>query len=248
MSNYYSKVLSKSADLQTNCCTTTGAPPLFLQRALSNVHSDVADKYFGCGFLTPELLQGLRVLDMGCGAGRDCFVLAQLVGESGRVVGVDMAEEQLTTARATVDWHRERFGYQQANTVFLKGYLENLLSASTTGGSPRKVPRGATSVGGAAEDGAMEGVTQEQQGAPSTEGAAEGDGGGGASMAEAAAAELVEDSFDVIVSNCVINLSPDKAAVLGNAYRLLKPGKPLSIVWFSSEWQSISLPLALCQV
>lgn len=213
MSIYYSKVLNKSSDLQTNCCTTGGAPPLYLQRALSNVHSDVMAKYYGCGFIAPELLQGLRVLDMGCGAGRDCYVLAQLVGERGRVVGVDMSEDQLATARSTQDWHRERFGYQQANTAFLTGYLESLLPSEGAQSDPAKK---ALKVEASTAE-AMTGVTEG--------GDAEAAATESSSAAAIATGVLVEDSFDVIVSNCVINLSPDKAAVLSNAYRLLRPGK-----------------------
>ena len=71
---------------------------------------------------------------------------------------------------------------------------------------------------------AMVGVTAE--GAPAGDGGADSaEASASAAATAASAAELVEDSFDVIVSNCVINLSPDKAAVLSNAYRLLRPGK-----------------------
>ena len=166
VATYYGEVLSQTSDLKTNCCTTAGAPPAHIKRALSNVHNDVLSRYYGCGFIAPDLLHGLRVLDLGCGSGRDCYVLAQMVGESGHVVGIDMCDEQLKPARDTIEWHRERFGYTTANTTFLKGYIERL-----------------------------------------------GELG------------LEENSFDLIVSNCVINLSPDKPAVLKEAYRLLKPGR-----------------------
>lgn len=52
-------------------------------------------KYYGCGLTIPSLLQGMRILDLGSGSGRDCFVLSKLVGESGRVIGVDMTDEQV---------------------------------------------------------------------------------------------------------------------------------------------------------
>ncbi|KAJ1432922.1 S-adenosyl-L-methionine-dependent methyltransferase, partial [Ochromonadaceae sp. CCMP2298] len=161
---YYGKVLSKSADLKTNSCKTSGRGPPHVRAALANVHDDVASRYYGCGFVAPDLLEGLTVLDLGCGSGRDVYVLSQLVGEKGSVVGVDMTDEQLKPARDTAEWHRERFGYASANTQFHKGYIEKL-----------------------------------------------GELG------------LADDSVDVIVSNCVINLSPDKAAVLKEAYRILKP-------------------------
>jgi hypothetical protein len=128
VSAYYSDTLKSSADLQTSCCTTgTTSMPAHLRQALSNVHPDVTVKYYGCGLIAPELLQGLRVLDLGCGAGRDCYVLSQLVGEYGSVVGVDMSAAQLATATATEEWHRVRFGYTRSNVRFVQRRLETLL-------------------------------------------------------------------------------------------------------------------------
>lgn len=126
---YYSKVLTKSSDLKTSCCTTAGAPPIFLRKLLSNIHDAVMSKYYGCGFVAPDLLQGMSVLDLGCGAGRDCYLLAQLVGQTGRVVGVDMSQEQLATARDTIEWHRKRFGFSESNVSFVCDRLETLLDA-----------------------------------------------------------------------------------------------------------------------
>jgi SAM-dependent methyltransferase len=103
------------------------------------------------------------VLDLGSGSGRDVYALAQMVGASGEVVGVDMTDEQLDVARRHVDWHAERFGF--GNVSFLKGTLEEL----------------------------------DQIG-------------------------LDKGSFDVIVSNCVINLCTDKPGVLAHVKSLLKPG------------------------
>ena len=143
VNDYYSKVLTKSADLKTSCCTTAGAPPLFLRQALSNIHDAVMNKYYGCGFVAPDLLQGMCVLDLGCGAGRDCYVLSQLVGQEGTVVGVDMSEEQLTTARDTLDWHRERFGYSHSNVSFVCDHLETLLEVGKRLGADAEDSSGA---------------------------------------------------------------------------------------------------------
>ena len=96
---YYGKVLATSDDLKTSACCTPGALPPGLSDALSNVHDEVRAKYYGCGFVAPEHLEGARVLDLGCGAGQDVYVLAQMVGAKGRVVGVDMTAEQLDVAR-----------------------------------------------------------------------------------------------------------------------------------------------------
>ena len=96
VSKYYGETLSCTADLRTSaCCDPTSLPPR-ISAALAKVHPDVTRKYYGCGLcLPPDDLSGLHVLDLGCGAGRDCFILSQLVGASGHVTGIDMTEEQL---------------------------------------------------------------------------------------------------------------------------------------------------------
>lgn len=163
--DYYGKTLQTSADLKTSACCTPGDVPVWLREAIGRVHPDVQARYYGCGLVAPALLEGARVLDLGSGSGRDAYVLAQLVGEKGSVVGVDMTAEQLAVARGQVEWHRERFGYSKANTEFVEGDIERL---GELGFEP--------------------------------------------------------ESFDVIVSNCVLNLAQDKFRVLADAYSLLRPG------------------------
>jgi len=165
---YYGKALASSDDLLTDACKTTEPPPPAIRRALENVHPDVKARFFGCGLVAPQALAGRRILDLGCGAGQDCYVLAQLAGASGSVVGVDATPEQLAIAREHLEWHRKRFGYGSSNVEFLDGDITNL-----------------TGLG------------------------------------------LEPGSFDVIVSNCVINLVEDKAAVFAAAHELLKPGGEL---------------------
>ena len=79
--DYYGRILQSSDDLQTNACCTDDEMPGWLKRTVANVHDDVLSRYYGCGLVAPEQLEGLRILDLGCGAGRDVYVLAQLVGE-----------------------------------------------------------------------------------------------------------------------------------------------------------------------
>lgn len=165
VSEYYGRLLSASGDLATNACCVGGAPPAFIATRLANVHPDVSDRFYGCGFPIPHATEGATVLDLGCGTGRDVYVLAQLVGPDGRVHGVDMTPEQLAIARSTQMWHADRFGYAQPNTAFHEGFIEDL---HTTG--------------------------------------------------------LGEGSVDVVVSNCVVNLSPRKDRVLAEAYRVLRAG------------------------
>ena len=86
--DYYGKVLQGSGDLQTDACCTDTDIPGFLKQAMARVHDEVSARYYGCGLVMPQHLQGMSILDLGSGSGRDCFVLSQLVGEQGRVVGV----------------------------------------------------------------------------------------------------------------------------------------------------------------
>ena len=182
VSEYYGQTLSKTDDLKTNACETAGAPPDHIKKCISNIHDSVVSKYYGCGLCVPDCLDGATVLDLGCGAGRDVYIAAQLVGEKGRVIGVDMTKEQLDVAKETQEYHAEKFGY--ANTEFHLGLIEKL---------------------------------DEIEG-------------------------LEDNSVDVIISNCVINLCPDKERVLRNCYRLLKPGGEL---YFSDVYSNRRVPQSL---
>lgn len=182
---YYGEILQSSDDLKTDACATIATPPPYISKALAAVHDEVAARYYGCGIVIPTVLEGLRVLDLGCGAGRDVYALSKLVGESGHVVGVDMTVEQLTVAREHQDWHAKSFGYDKPNTTFIKGNLEEL-----------------------------------------------GELG------------LEIGSFDLIISNCVINLCTDKPAVFNAAYELLKPGGEL---FFSDVYADRRMPKALVE-
>ena len=60
------------------------------------------------------------MLDLGCGQGKDLYLLSALVGENGRVIGVDMSDEQLDVARRLQEYHREQFGYATSNVTIIK--------------------------------------------------------------------------------------------------------------------------------
>lgn len=161
--DYYGRQLQSTGDLKTSACCDISLVPEWLKLLLANIHPEVLSRYYGCGLVCPPLLEGCRVLDLGCGSGRDVYALAQLVGSTGEVVGVDMTKQQLDIAERHRDYHAEKFGY--SNVRFINGFIERLDELDLTPGY-----------------------------------------------------------FDVIVSNCVVNLSPDKEAVLRGIYRLLKPG------------------------
>jgi SAM-dependent methyltransferase len=161
--DYYGRQLQHSEDLKTSACCDISQIPAWLKPLLARIHPEVLSRYYGCGLVCPPLLEGCRVLDLGCGSGRDVYALAQLVGATGEVVGVDMTDEQLAIAEQHHAYHAESFGFD--NVRFLHGYIERLNEL-----------------------------------------------------------DLAPNSFDVIVSNCVVNLSPDKDAVLSGVQRLLKDG------------------------
>jgi arsenite methyltransferase len=123
---YYGKTLTQSSDLKTNACCTVQVYPDHIKEAMSEIHDEVHNRYYGCGLTIPTELQGMKVLDLGSGAGRDCYILSKLVGQEGEVVGVDMTKEQLDIANKHIDFHTKAFGYSTPNTRFLDGDIAKL--------------------------------------------------------------------------------------------------------------------------
>lgn len=123
---YYGQELTKSEDLKTNACCTIEEPPKHIKSIMSKIHDEVMAKYYGCGLTIPDNIEGLKVLDLGSGSGRDVYIASHLVGEKGSVIGVDMTDEQLDVANRHIDYHTDAFGYKTNNVNFIKGNIDNL--------------------------------------------------------------------------------------------------------------------------
>lgn len=123
---YYGKQLRSKADLRPNSCCCAEGPSEEVRRILPLIADEILDRFYGCESPLPPLSEGMTVLYLGCGTGRDVYIASKLVGESGRVIGVDMTAEQIETAAKYRDELRERFGRKTSNVQFLQGYIEDL--------------------------------------------------------------------------------------------------------------------------
>ena len=179
---YYGETLKKSSDLKTNACCTNESIPKYVKEKLKNIHDNVLSTYYGCGLVIPDCLESKNVLDLGCGSGRDVYLLSQFVGEEGNVVGLDMTENQLKIANDNLSYHIEKFGLGRNNIEFFKGNIEDLGTIDFS------------------------------------------------------------LKFDVVISNCVINLCSNKESVLTHIFNLLETGGEF---YFSDVYSSKRIPSEL---
>ena len=159
----YAKIASESQSCCSSSCCGDQISSEEISKSIGYSEEEInavpgANLGLGCGNPTAlgKIKEGEVVLDLGSGAGFDCFIAAKKVGKSGRVIGVDMTKEMIKKAKALAKKH----GY--TNVEFKLGDIEKL--------------------------------------------------------------PVENESVDVIISNCVINLAPDKLRVFKDAYRVLREG------------------------
>tara|TARA_B100000809_G_scaffold152673_1_gene150040 strand:+ start:1110 stop:1952 length:843 start_codon:yes stop_codon:yes gene_type:complete len=165
----YSEIANQSKEEnETSCCgvgecCTVDYAVFAEDYSKTKGYNKDADLGLGCGIPTEfaHIKEGDTVLDLGSGAGNDCFVSRELVGEKGKVIGLDMTETMINKARQNAD----KLGFN--NVEFRLGDIEEM------------------PIGG--------------------------------------------ESIDVIVSNCVLNLVPDKVKAFSESFRVLKPGGHFSV-------------------
>ncbi|MGR3221273.1 MAG: methyltransferase domain-containing protein, partial [Candidatus Anammoxibacter sp.] len=137
------------------CCPTKNA-----KEDTNHIPQEVLDRFYGCGspITTANVAEGETVVDLGSGAGIDCFIAAKKVGANGKIFGIDMTDEMLKVAKNSNKIVAKNLGYDVVR--FKKGFLEDI--------------------------------------------------------------PVDDNTVDLITSNCVINLSPDKKSVFGEMWRILK--------------------------
>lgn len=154
---------------QSSCCGSAGCCDDLEFSMIGDEYQDIeghipdADMGLGCGVPTgfAQIKSGDTVVDLGSGAGNDCFVARSLVGEEGKIIGIDMTESMIEKARQ----NNQKLGYN--NVEYILGEIEDL--------------------------------------------------------------PLPDNTADVVISNCVLNLVPNKEKAFSEIYRILKPGAHISI-------------------
>jgi len=165
----YSEIALRDKEANQSSCCNTDCCSAEVNNVMSDDYSTLtgytpdADLGLGCGLPTQfaKIKKGDVVIDLGSGAGNDCFIARAETGENGKVIGIDFTPAMIDKARANA----QKLGYN--NVEFRQGDIE-------------KIP-------------------------------------------------VAENTADVIVSNCVLNLVPDKDAVFKEIFRVLKPGGHFSI-------------------
>ncbi len=176
------------------CCPVDYDP-----KYLAVIPQEVLERDYGCGDPSQHLRQGETVLDLGSGTGKICFIASQVVGQSGRVIGVDMTDDMLSIAREAAPRVAEKIGY--ANVEFRHGRIQDLgldLDILDRELGERPVSRSEELF--ALEE--LAGKLRREQ------------------------PLVADDSVDVVISNCVLNLvgNGQKERLFGEIHRVLRRG------------------------
>lgn len=164
-----------------------------------NLPEEIVAKDYGCGDPTRYVNQGETVVDLGSGAGKNCYILAQKVGQAGKIIGVDFNDEMLTLARKYQGEMADKLGY--ANTEFVKGKIQDL-----------KLP--------------LDSLEAWLQTNPVTTVDQIGEYEAQCDRLRQQSPLIADNSVDVVISNCVLNLvrPQDKQQLFGEIFRVLKRG------------------------
>jgi len=181
------------------CCPTS-----YDSRYLQAIPREILERDYGCGDPTPFVRPGDTVLDLGSGAGKMCFILAQVVGPKGKVLGVDFTGEMLALARKHQSEVARRLGYD--NVVFHRGRIQDLA-----------LP--------------LDEVEAYLKARPLRSAAALADFEAFCERMRASAPLIPAESVDVIVSNCVLNLvkESEREKLFAEMFRVLRRGGRLAI-------------------
>ncbi|MCP4256883.1 MAG: methyltransferase domain-containing protein [Ketobacter sp.] len=191
---------SESAATATGLCCPVNYDP----KLLAILPQEIIDKDYGCGDPSRYIRPGDTVLDLGSGGGKICYIAAQLVGPSGRVIGVDMNDDMLALARKYQSEMAEKIGAD--NVLFYKGHIQDL--ALDLERSERDLQ--STPVKSIADLQRLKARQEQQRNDHPL---------------------IPSNSVDVVISNCVLNLvtETDRQQMIQEIFRVLKPGGRVAI-------------------
>lgn len=196
LNRYNQAAAARTTDL---CCPVEYDP-----KYLHVIPGEILERDYGCGDPSRYVREGERVLDLGSGSGKICYIASQVVGPKGFVIGVDMNLEMLSLARKYQSAIAERLGY--ANVEFLRGKIQDLaLDLERVEEHLRQSP--VTDVDSLQE---MQAFQEHMR---------------------RSTPMIPDESIDVVVSNCVLNLvrESDRRQLLAEMYRVLKRGGRIAI-------------------
>ncbi|MCI2760824.1 methyltransferase [Staphylococcus haemolyticus] len=176
------------------CC-----PVEYDTKYLKLIPDEIIEKDYGCGDPLGKIKEGDTVLDLGSGGGKVPYIVSQIVGETGKVIGVDMNDDMLNLAKKYQNQMIERIGYD--NIIFHKGKIQNLkLNLEELDKYIQEHP--------ASNLDTYQSINQY------------------INYLENEMTMIKDNSIDVVISNCVLNLvsTDEKEALFKEIYRVLKNG------------------------